>query len=135
MDAPDARAYVGGERNGGSPMKQFGIGQPVRRVEDRRFLTGHGRYLDDVARPRQAYAAMLRSPHAHARIAAIDTSDTAALPGVLAVLTGEDLARDGIGTIPCVSGVANRDGSPAAMPPRPAIATGTVRHVGDTVAM
>ena len=55
-------------------MRQFGIGQPIRRVEDRRFLTGSGRYLDDIVRPRQAHAAMLRSPHAHARIGAIETA-------------------------------------------------------------
>ena len=116
-------------------MKQFGIGQPVRRVEDRRFLTGRGHYLDDIARSRQAHAVMLRSPHAHACIRAIDTAEAAAMPGVLAALTGEDLASDGIGTIPCVSAVTNRDGSPMASPPRPAIARDRVRHVGDTVAM
>ena len=116
-------------------MKQFGIGQPVRRVEDRRFITGRGNYLDDITRPRQAYAFMLRSPHAHARIRAIDTTAAAAAPGVLAVFTGEDLARDGLGTIPCLSAVTNRDGSPSVLPPRPAIAGDRVRHVGDTVAM
>ena len=66
----------------GPAMRQFGIGQPVRRVEDRRFLTGRGRYLDDIVRPRQAHAAMLRSPHAHARIRAIDTAAALAAPGV-----------------------------------------------------
>ena len=116
-------------------MTQFGIGQPVRRVEDRRFLTGRGHYLDDIVRPRQAHAVMLRSPHAHARIRAIDTTVAAAGLGVLAILTGADLATDSIGTIPCLSGVANRDKSPMAMPPRPAIALDRVRHVGDTVAM
>ena len=115
-------------------MTQFGIGQPVRRVEDRRFLTGRGHYLDDIVRPRQAHAVMLRSPHAHARIRAIDAK-AAEGPGILAVLTGADLAADGIGTIPCMSGVANRDKSPMAAPPRPAIARDRVRHVGDTVAM
>ncbi len=115
-------------------MTQFGIGQPVRRVEDRRFLTGRGHYLDDIVRPRQAHAVMLRSPHAHARIRAIDAV-AAAGPGVLAILTGADLAQDGIGTIPCMSGVTNRDKSAMAMPPRPAIVEGRVRHVGDTVAM
>ena len=84
-------------------MNQFGIGQPVRRVEDRRFLTGRGSYVDDLVRPRQAYAYMLRSPHAHARIRALDTAAAAAAPGVLAVLTGEDVARDGLGPIPCLS--------------------------------
>jgi carbon-monoxide dehydrogenase large subunit len=116
-------------------MKQFGIGQPVRRVEDRRFITGHGRYLDDIAQPRQAYAAMLRSPHAHARIRSIDTGAAAAMPCVIAVLTGDDLARDGIGDIPCVSGLTNRDKSAMWMPPRPALVQDRVRHVGDTVAM
>src|SRR5215472_18702017 len=100
-------------------MKQFGIGQPVRRVEDRRFITGRGNYLDDINRPRQAYAFMLRSPHAHARIRRIDPAAARAAPGVLAVLTGEELARDGIGTIPCLSAVTNRDQSPAVIPPHP----------------
>ncbi len=116
-------------------MTQFGIGQPVRRVEDRRFITGRGRYLDDITRPRQAHAVFLRSPHAHARIRGIDVAVAAAAPGVLAVLTGADLADDRIGTVPCVSGLTNRDGSPAVLPPRPAIVADRVRHVGDTVAM
>src|SRR5215472_2319884 len=116
-------------------MKQFGIGQPVRRVEDRRFITGHGNYLDDITQPRQAHAFMLRSLHAHARINAIDTEAASSAPGVLAVFTGEDLARDGIGTIPCLSAVSNRDGSASVLPPHPAIARDRVRHVGDTVAM
>jgi len=115
-------------------MRQFGIGQPVRRVEDRRFLTGRGRYLDDIVRPREAHAAILRSPHAHARLRAIDTA-AAGLPGVLAVFTGADLARDGLGTIQCLSALTNRDKSAMATPPRPAITEGRVRHVGDTVAM
>src|SRR5260370_6022179 len=113
-------------------MKQFGIGQPVRRVEDRRFITGRGNYLDDVSRPRQAYAFTLRSPHAHALIRAIDTTAAAAAPGVLGVFSGEDLARDSIGTIPCLSAVTNRDQSSCVMPPHPAIARGRLRHVGDT---
>ena len=116
-------------------MKQFGIGQPVRRVEDRRFITGRGNYLDDINRRHQAYAFMLRSPHAHATIRAVDTAAALSAPSVLAVYTGADLARDGIGTIPCLSAVTNRDGSPSAMPPYPAIARDRVRHVGDTVAM
>jgi aerobic carbon-monoxide dehydrogenase large subunit len=64
-------------------MNQYGIGQPVRRVEDRRFVTGRGSYIDDLVRPRQAYAYMLRSPHAHARIRALDTAAAAAAPEVL----------------------------------------------------
>jgi carbon-monoxide dehydrogenase large subunit len=116
-------------------MKQFGIGQPVRRVEDRRFITGRGNYVDDIQRPHQAYAFMLRSPHAHARIGAIDAAAALAAPGVLAVLTGNDIARDGIGNIPCLSAVTNRDGTPSVLPPHPAIVRDRVRHVGDTVAM
>src|SRR6516164_1002791 len=116
-------------------MKQFGIGQPVRRVEDRRFITGRGSYLDDLSLSRQAYAFMLRSPHAHARIRGIDIAAVIGAPGVLAVYTGEDLARDGIGTIPCLSALTSRDGSSCVMPPHPAIARDRVRHVGDTVAM
>jgi carbon-monoxide dehydrogenase large subunit len=116
-------------------MKQFGIGQPVRRVEDRRFITGHGNYVDDINRQRQACAFMLRSPHAHARIGAIETAAALSIAGVLGAFTGEDLARDGIGTIPCLSALANRDGSPSVLPPYPAIARGRVRHVGNTVAM
>src|SRR5271166_2119855 len=116
-------------------MKQFGIGQPVRRVEDRRFITGRGTYLDDINRPRQAWAFMLRSPHAHARIRAIDTTAAVSAAGVLAVYSGEDLARDGLGTIPCLSAVTNRDQTPSVLPPHPAIASDRVRHVGDTVAM
>ena len=65
-------------------MKQFGIGQPVRRVEDRRFITGRGNYVDDINRPRQAHAFMLRSPHSHARIRAIDIG--AALSAILAAV-------------------------------------------------
>ena len=116
-------------------MKQFGIGQPVRRVEDWRFLTGHGRYVDDLMLPRQAYAFMLRSPHAHARIRGIDTAAAAGAPGVVAVLTGEDLAKDGLGPIPCLIPVTFRDGSPAPVPVRPALVHLRARHVGDTVAV
>jgi aerobic carbon-monoxide dehydrogenase large subunit len=116
-------------------MNQYGIGQPVRRVEDRRFLTGHGSYVDDLNLPRQVYAFMLRSPHAHAEIRRIDTAAAIATPGVLAVLTGADVARDGLGSIPCMSAVQNRDGTAAVLPPRPAIVRDRVRHVGDTVAM
>src|SRR6516164_7850830 len=116
-------------------MKQFGIGQPVRRVEDRRFVTGRGTYLDDINRPRQAWAFLLRSPHAHARVRGVDTTAATSAAGVLAVFTGEDLARDALGTIPCLSAVTNRDQTPSVLPPHPAITSDRVRHVGDTVAM
>ena len=136
MDAGTAASHVEPVPEREDPaMRQFGIGQPIRRVEDRRFLTGSGRYLDDIVRPRQAHATILRSSHAHAGIRTIDASAALSAPGVVAVLTGEDLTRDGIGTIPCVSAVTNRDGSPMTMPPWPALVRDRVRHVGDAVAL
>src|SRR5205814_5933717 len=102
MEGRSAASYVEQVPAAEVAMKQFGIGQPVRRVEDRRFITGRGAYVDDISRPRVAYAFMLRSPHAHARVAGIDAGSALATPGVLAVFTGKDLARDGIGDIPCV---------------------------------
>jgi carbon-monoxide dehydrogenase large subunit len=136
MDGGPIASYVEPVSEREDPaMRQFGIGQPIRRVEDRRFLTGSGRYLDDIVRPRQAHAAVLRSPHAHAGIRAVDASAALSAPGVLAVFTGEDLARDDVGAIPCVSAVTNRDGSPMFLPPRPALARERVRHVGDAVAL
>jgi carbon-monoxide dehydrogenase large subunit len=113
-------------------MAETGIGAPVRRLEDNRFLTGLGRYTDDIARPGQVYAYFLRSPHAHARIGSVDTSAALASPGVIGVFTGEDLAADGVGGIPC--GFAP-DGGPMNEPPRPALAQGVVRFVGDLVAV
>src|SRR6516162_7085226 len=77
-----------------------GIGKPVRRREDARFLTGAGKYADDMNLPGQAYAYMVRSPHAHARIGGIDVGPAAGAPGVLAVLTGRDAAADGLQPIP-----------------------------------
>jgi carbon-monoxide dehydrogenase large subunit len=119
----------------GSIMGQFGIGQSVRRVEDRRFLTGSGQYLADINLARQLHAYFLRSPHAHALIRQIDTSAAAQAPGVALVAVGGDLAADAIGTLPCHIGLKNRDGTPIAKPKRPAIVADRVRHVGDTVAM
>jgi carbon-monoxide dehydrogenase large subunit len=116
-------------------MAQFGVGQPVRRIEDKRLITGAGRYTDDIDLPRQTYAFILRSPHAHARIRAIEVAAAQAAPGVLAVLTGADLQRDGIGPIPCVVPIANKDKTPLKSPPRHALATDRVRHVGDSVAL
>jgi carbon-monoxide dehydrogenase large subunit len=80
-------------------MAKFGIGQAVRRVEDRRFITGHGNYIDDINLPGQAYAALLLSPHAHARITRIDVAKAKAAPGVLAVLTGADALADKLGSL------------------------------------
>jgi carbon-monoxide dehydrogenase large subunit len=115
----------------------FGIGQPVRRSEDRRFLTGRGRYADDINLPGQAYGFVVRSPHAHARIARVDVGAAAAAPGVVAVLTGADFAADGIGSIPPTYLPQDRGASSAApsrISGQHAIAAERVRHVGEPVA-
>jgi aerobic carbon-monoxide dehydrogenase large subunit len=116
-------------------MQKFGIGQPVARVEDKRLTTGHGCYMDDVNLDGQVYAAYVRSPHANAKILSIDSEAALSLPGVLAIYTVKDLKEDGIGDVPCLAPVQNVDGSPCVKPPRPALAEGQVRHVGDAVAM
>jgi carbon-monoxide dehydrogenase large subunit len=116
-------------------MTATGIGAPVRRVEDRRFLTGNGNYTDDINRPGQAHAWILRSPHAHAKLAKVDTSKARAADGVLAVLTGADMAADGVGGLPCGWQIHNKDGSPMLEPGHPPLAVDKVRHVGDQVAI
>ncbi len=116
-------------------MTDTGIGAAVKRVEDFRFLTGRGTYTDDINRPNQVYAYILRSPVAHARIRGIDTAKASAAKGVVAVFTGEDMAADNVGSLPCGWQVNNKDGSPMAEPPHPPLATGKVRHVGDPVAV
>jgi carbon-monoxide dehydrogenase large subunit len=116
-------------------MDQFGIGQPVRRKEDARLLTGRGTYTDDVNREGQAWMAVLRSPHAHARIRAIETGAARAAPGVLAVLTGHDAAADGLGLFPVLVEVPGVDGQPLWCPPRAILQTEAVRFVGDPVAL
>ena len=120
-----------------------GIGQPVRRREDLRLLTGRGRYSDDINVPGQAYAVMVRSTHAHARIRSIDTTAALAMPGVLAVLAGRDMLADGLKPIPHAVRTGhpvdikldNADGSPPFIPPHYPMASDEVRHVGDIVAM
>ncbi|MDJ0969921.1 MAG: xanthine dehydrogenase family protein molybdopterin-binding subunit [Kiloniellales bacterium] len=114
---------------------RFGLGQSVRRVEDRRFLTGEGRYLDDIAFDDQLHARILRSPYAHAEIRSIDAATAAAVPGVVAVLTGAEVAADGLGDIPPGALVTNRDGSSNYVPSRPALARERVRFVGEPVAL
>jgi carbon-monoxide dehydrogenase large subunit len=116
-------------------MSATGIGASVRRKEDQRFITGKGHYTDDISRPGQAYAHFLRSPHAHAKINSIDTTAAAAKPGVLAVLTGAQLAGDKIGNLICGWMIHSKDGSPMNMAPHPALAAGKVNHVGDAVAV
>ena len=116
-------------------MSATGIGASVRRKEDHRFITGSGRYTDDINRPGQAHAYFLRSPHAHATIKRIDASKALAMPGVLAVLTGDDLAADKIGGLICGWMIHNKDGSPMRAGGHPALAQGKVRYVGDHVAV
>jgi carbon-monoxide dehydrogenase large subunit len=111
------------------------IGEAVRRKEDHRFITGKGQYTDDISRPGQAHAYFLRSPHAHARIRKIDTSAAAAMPGVVGILTGAELAEDKIGDLICGWMIHSKDGSPMKMGSHPALAKGKVRYVGDHVAV
>src|SRR5246127_2176941 len=111
------------------------IGTPVRRREDYRFITGQGIYTDDINRPGQLYAYILRSPHAHARITGIDTSAAASEPGVVAVYTGKDMTADGVGGLPCGWQIHSKDGSPMVEPPHPPLVVDRVRHVGDQVAV
>ena len=100
----------------------------IPRLEDARFLTGRGRYVDDIAEPAALHGYVLRSPHAHALIASLDVSPAVSLAGVHLVATGDDLAAEGLGFMPCLAAV-----TPLIVPPRPALAMGRVRHVGDPV--
>ena len=116
-------------------MARYAIGQPVTQVEAPRLMTGKGRYTSDVYLDRQACAYFLRSPHAHADILRIDTSAAQAMPGVLAVLTGEDYAAEGLGMLTGAVPFKRRDGSPMYRPPRPALTRDRVRHIGQAVAV
>jgi carbon-monoxide dehydrogenase large subunit len=116
-------------------MGQFGIGQAITRFEDRRLLQGGGRYLDDVNLPGQAYAVIVRSIHAHARIRGLDIRAALKAPGVVAVLTGADVARDGLGTMQMTLKRKRPDGSPMFAPPHRGLAQDRVRYVGDPVAL
>ena len=116
-------------------MSATGIGAAVRRKEDHRFITGKGHYTDDINRPGQTYAFFVRSPHAHATIKSIDSKAAAASPGVVAVLTGAELAADKIGNLICGWMIHSKDGSPMKMTPHPALAHGKACHVGDPVAV
>ena len=116
-------------------VKQGGAGAPVTRWEDERFLTGRGRFTDDHRFDGEARALVVRSPHAHARITAIDAAAARALPGVLAVLTGADVAADGLGLLPCLRKMERRDGQPMYEPPHPLLNRDFVRYVGDPVAL
>ena len=121
-------------------MTSSGIGASVKRREDVRLVTGQGRYAEDYDAPGQAYAAFVRSPHAHADVVAIDGTPALAVAGVLGVFTGRDLADGGVGAIPTLiaergGGIRSRDGSAFAEPPWYALATDRVRHVGEPIAV
>ena len=113
---------------------KFALGQAVPRTEDPRLLTGRGRYIDDFVLPRLAHAYVLRSPHAHAQIRAIDIRAAQQSPGVLSVLAGEDWAAEKFGAPQPTIPRQRRDGSPMFVPPRPALAKNRAMLVGDPVA-
>ena len=118
-----------------SATVKFGVGQPIRRVEDLRLLTGKGRYQDDQTMHRQTWCIFVRSPHAHALIRSINTDDASRAPGVLAVYTGADYANDGLSMPKASMPRKKRDGSPMFAPQRPALVIDRARYVGDPVAM
>ncbi|CAH1665432.1 xanthine dehydrogenase family protein molybdopterin-binding subunit [Chelatococcus asaccharovorans] len=112
--------------------RKFGIGQPARRLEDLRFITGVGTYTSDILPEGTAHAVVLRSPHAHARFSIADLATARAMPGVLMILTAADIAE--IGDLQCLAGVKNHDGSPLNRTSYPVLARDVVLHVGDAVA-
>ena len=116
-------------------MTATGIGASVKRKEDKRFITGKGRYTDDINLKNQSYAYFVRSPHAHATIKSINTKKAAAMPGVLGVFTSNDVAEDKIGGLICGWTIHSKDGSPMKAGPHPILAVGKVRYVGDHVAV
>jgi carbon-monoxide dehydrogenase large subunit len=116
-------------------MGEFAIGQSVLRREDPRLLRGQGRYFDDLKLVDQLYAVVVRSPHAHADIRSIDTRPALQMPGVHAVLTGDDYRADALGSLPSMAPYKKRDGSPMYLPLRPAIAIGRAMHVGHPIAV
>ncbi|MEW9805239.1 xanthine dehydrogenase family protein molybdopterin-binding subunit [Mesorhizobium sp. ZMM04-5] len=114
-------------------MGMEGIGARVARKEDKRFITGAGRYVDDMVVPGMKHAAFVRSPHAHAEIVSIDVSKAQAMPGVIGVLTGKELKADGIGNLICGWMIHSKDGSPMKMGAWSPLAVDRVRYVGDAV--
>src|SRR5262245_19105896 len=116
-------------------MGEFGIGQAVTRFEDPRLLRGEGRFIEDINLPGQVYMYLLRSPHAHARVRAIDTAAALAAHGVIAVFTAADLAHDNLGTMEMTLKRKRPDGSPMFARPHRGLSTEHVRYVGDPVAL
>jgi carbon-monoxide dehydrogenase large subunit len=111
------------------------IGQAVKRVEDKRFITGKGKYTDDIVLPNMTYAYIIRSPYAHAKILKIDTSQALAMEGVVAIFTGEDIAKAGVNGVPCGWQVNFNTGETMKEPPHPLLVKDKVLHVGDAVAI
>jgi len=116
-------------------MTKFGVGQAVTRIEDQVLVTGAGNYTDDQTFDDQAWAYVLRSPHAHATIQSIDTGDAAAADGVIGILTGKEQSEDDLGDLPCLVPVENRDGSQRPETPHKILATDKVRYAGHPVAL
>ncbi|MEY9453419.1 CO/xanthine dehydrogenase Mo-binding subunit [Bradyrhizobium ottawaense] len=112
-----------------------GIGARVVRKEDKRFITGKGRYVDDIKLLGMTHAHFIRSPHAHAKVKGIDSSAALKMPGVVAVLTGQQIVDDKVGNLICGWAITSKDGSPMKMGAWPAMAPETVRFVGQAVAV
>src|ERR1700752_421060 len=113
---------------------RFGAGQPIKRLEDQRLLTGKGQFIDDKPEDGALWLYVLRSPHAHAQIASMDTKAARAMPGVEAIYTGADLVADDIGTLPTLLIFPRPDGSPMSVPPRRLLAHEIARFAGEPVA-
>ncbi len=114
---------------------KFGIGQSVRRTEDIRFVAGQGQYTDDLHFARDTHAAFHRSPHGHARIGSVDVSAAEAAPGVIAVLTQDDIEKAGIGPMPCHVPIRSRDGSQVRVSEKPQLSGRHVTFIGEAIAM
>ncbi|SVA85061.1 uncharacterized protein METZ01_LOCUS137915, partial [marine metagenome] len=116
-------------------MSEPTIGQSVLRKEDQRFITGTGNYTDDINVRGQAYGYFVRSPFAHAQIKGIDIADAVAMDGVIAVLTGAELAADGLGALPCGWMIHSKDGSEMKSPAHPVMAANTANYAGEPLAL
>ena len=114
-------------------MATFGKAQYIKRVEDDRLLTGTGGFTDNLARPNQAHVVLVRSPHAHARIVKIDTAEATKAPGVVAVFTWDDMAKEGCGYLAFPAMFPNADGAKPDLTPRRPLAHEAVRYVGEAV--
>src|ERR1700758_3316979 len=121
--------------DGGRDMGVEGIGASVVRKEDRRFITGKGKYVDDIKLVGMTFAHFIRSPHAHAKVKSIDTSEAMKMPGEIAVLNGQQLVDDKVGNLICGWAISSKDGTPMKMGAWPAMAPETVRFVGQAVAI